>query len=43
MNHWHFIFAAYAVVAIGIAGVSIANWRAMRRAEHAAERLKDRP
>lgn len=42
MNHWLFIGAAYALTFIGAAGVSIISWRAMRRAEAAAERLSDR-
>ncbi len=40
MNHWPFIIAAYGVVAIGVGGLSLASWRAMRRAEAAADALK---
>lgn len=42
MNHWPFIIAAYAVVILGIGGLSVASWRAMRRAEAAADALRDR-
>lgn len=42
MNHWPFIIAAYAVVVTGIGGLSLFSWRAMRRAEAAAEALRDR-
>lgn len=40
MNHWAFVTAAYVVVAIGSAGIALLSWRAMRRAETAAEGLK---
>lgn len=42
MNHWPFIVAAYVVVAVGVGGLSLASWRAMRRAEAAADALKAR-
>lgn len=42
MNHWPFIIAAYVVVVAGIAGLSLFSWRAMRRAEAAADAMKDR-
>lgn len=42
MNHWPFILAAYAVVTIGIGGLSLASWLAMRKAERAADALRDR-
>lgn len=42
MNHWPFILAAYAVVALGVGGLSLSSWRAMRRAEAVADQLKDR-
>lgn len=41
MNHWPFIIAAYAVAAIGVGGLSLVSWRAMRRAEAAAAALKE--
>lgn len=37
MNHWPFIIAAYAVMAGGVGGLSLASWRAMRRAEAAVD------
>lgn len=42
MNHWLFIFAAYAVVVAGVGGLSLASWLAMRKAEGAADALRDR-
>lgn len=42
MNHWAFVSAAYAVVALGSAGLAFHSWRAMRRAEAAAEALGKR-
>lgn len=42
MNHWPFIIAAYAAVFFGIGGLSLASWRAMRRAERAVSALGER-
>ena len=42
MSRWEFVFAAYAVVVAGSALVSWLSWRAMRRAEAAAEALRGR-
>jgi len=42
MNHWTFIIAAYAVVGLSVGGISLWSWLAMRRAEAAADALKDR-
>lgn len=42
MNHWPFILAAYAVVVAGVGGISLASWLEMRRAERAADALRDR-
>ena len=42
MNHWPFILAAYAVVVAGVGGLSLTSWLAMRRAEAAADALRDR-
>lgn len=42
MNHWPFILAAYAVVVVGVGGLSLASWRAMRKGERAVEDLRDR-
>lgn len=38
MNQWAFVIAAYVVTLIGGAGVGIASFVAMRRAERRAER-----
>jgi heme exporter protein CcmD len=35
VNHWPFIWSAYAATAIGTIGVVIQSWAAMRRAEQA--------
>lgn len=40
MNHWAFISAAYAVTAIGMGGLALLSWSAMRRAEQAADALR---
>lgn len=40
MNHWAFVTAAYVIVAVGMAGLALLSWRAMVRAEAAAEGLK---
>lgn len=40
MNHWLFVTAAYAVTLAGMAGLAIASWSAMRRAEAAADALR---
>ncbi len=40
MNHWAFVGAAYAIVALASAGVAWLSWRAMRRAEAAADALR---
>lgn len=42
MNHWAFVTAAYAVVALGAAGIALLSWLAMRRAEAAADALSNR-
>jgi hypothetical protein len=42
MNHWAFVCAAYIVVALGAGGVALLSWRAMRRAEAAADALGTR-
>jgi hypothetical protein len=39
MNQWAFVTAAYAITALGTAGLALASWRAMRRAEAAADAL----
>ena len=42
MHHWLFVIAAYGLTLIGTVGLSIASFRAMRRAEAAADRLSAR-
>ena len=39
MNAWPFIAAAYGITAAASIALAIAAWRAMRRAEAAAEKL----
>ena len=41
MNHWAFVSAAYAVVMLGAGGIALLSWRAMRRAEAAADALSN--
>ena len=38
MNPWPFIIAAYALTLLATAALVLLSWRAMRRAEAAAER-----
>lgn len=40
MNHWAFVFAAYAVALIAVAGLLVWAQVTMRRAEAAADELK---
>lgn len=40
MTHWTYVTLAYVVVAIGTGGLALWSWRAMVRAEAAAEGLK---
>lgn len=42
MNHWAFVSAAYIVVSLGAGGMALLSWRAMRRAEAAADALGNR-
>ena len=37
MNQWHFVFAAYGVTVLATIVLLVASWRAMRRAEAAAD------
>jgi hypothetical protein len=39
MNHWPYIQAAYAIVALGTIGVTAWAYLAMRRADGRADRL----
>jgi len=40
MNHWAFVIAAYGVTLAGAAGLAIASYLAMRKAEAAADSLR---
>ena len=42
MNAWPFIIAAYALTLAASATIALVSWRAMRRAEAAAEVLTRR-
>jgi len=42
VNQWAFVIAAYAVAIIATAGLLALSFRAMRRAEAEAEKLKNR-
>ncbi len=42
MSQWPFIAAAYALVCAGTAGLAVASFVAMRRAEAAADALRRR-
>ena len=43
MNHMAYVTAAYAVMLAGSAGLALLSWRAMRRAETAADAMRERP
>ncbi|OHT20292.1 heme exporter protein CcmD [Edaphosphingomonas haloaromaticamans] len=40
MNHWPFIIAAYAITIAGLAGLTLASYVAMRRAEARADAVR---
>ena len=40
MNHWTFVIAAYAVTVLGVAGLIAWAYASMRRAETAADSLR---
>ncbi len=42
MDQWSFVIAAYALTTLGVAGITLASWRAMRLAEAEAESLSGR-
>lgn len=42
MNPWPFVVAAYAIALIATAALLLASYASMRRAEAAAESLRDR-
>ena len=41
MNPWPFVIAAYAVTIVAIGGLILWAWRSMRRAEAAADALRN--
>ncbi|NVD27363.1 heme exporter protein CcmD [Parasphingorhabdus flavimaris] len=42
MNHWSFVYAAYAIVLLGTAAVVVNSYVSMRRAERKADQLGKR-
>jgi hypothetical protein len=40
MNQWNFVIAAYGITAIATLVMVVASWRAMRRAEAAADAVR---
>ncbi len=40
MDPWPFVIGAYAVAALGVGGLWLASWLAMRRAERLAESMR---
>ena len=42
MTQWHFVLAAYALVIAATVFLTIASWRAMRRAEAATKAVRGR-
>ena len=40
MNPWPFVIAAYAVAMIAVAALILWSWASMRRAEAAADKLR---
>ena len=40
MNHWAFVIAAYAVTVLAVAGLAAWAYASMRRAEAAADQLR---
>ena len=40
MNQWSFVLAAYGVTALATLVLLVASWRAMRRAEAAADAVR---
>jgi len=40
VSHWSFVLAAYAVTVAAVAGLILWSYRAMRRAEAAADDLR---
>lgn len=42
MNHWPFVFAAYAIVLMGTVAVIVTSLVSMRKAERHADQLSER-
>lgn len=42
LDPWPFVIAAYAIVIVSTAWLSLASWRAMRRAERTVEESRRR-
>ncbi|MEH6715750.1 hypothetical protein [Parasphingorhabdus flavimaris] len=42
MNHWSFVYTAYAIVLLGTAAVVVNSYVSMRRAERKADQLGKR-
>jgi len=42
MNQWAFVIAAYTVTVLGVGGIVVASWFAMRRAESRLDELSRR-
>ena len=40
MDPWPFVIGAYAIAALGVGGLCIGSWLAMRRAERLADSLR---
>ena len=43
MNQWMFVIAAYGLTLLAAAGLIVASWTSMRRAEAEAEAARRRP
>jgi heme exporter protein D len=43
MNHWPFIFAAYGLTLVGVVGLVLVSFFAMRKAEREADALRREP
>lgn len=41
LDHWQFVYAAYALGVLGTVGLIVQSWTAMRRAEARRERSRD--
>lgn len=41
LDHWHFVYAAYALGVLGTLGMIVQSWAAMRRAETRRDRSRE--